>query len=273
MAKSPFGSLPAGVLRADKGLTPRRPRKSKRAPTPPGVRPSSRSMPKPPPGYGAIARQQLGPIYNPLLDYYSSLIAKRQSETTSQAKYKQDVFNAFAKWYLENAPKQIQGIYSQAAGDQSAYAAGFSIGMQQAQQQLAHQANKYIQTAGGPQGQMLQPGPEAGNVIYGLGGFIPSSMLNQQGAAFGAAAALQPPAIMAEGGRQALEISKLGEEEIAQLQLEELKLRSELAAKTFELAQQYREAGQKAKADRLEALQRRAENTLPFSMSGQWVIP
>ena len=228
----------------------------------PGRR-GGRGAPPPPsapfPGWNAIAQGQLGPIYDPVLGEYARLIQQQQAETAAQAKAKQDAFRMFAEWYGKNAPGQVQDIYRQAGADQSYFAKGMSDGWTHAQRGLASEANKQIGIAGGPAEQQIHVGTEGGDVIYGMGGLIPSNMMSQQGAAFAAAAALQPPAIFAEGARQAGEITKAGNEDISKLRMEEAQIRSDLAAKTASLAQDLREQGQARKAAKLEAAQKKAE--------------
>lgn len=90
-----------------------------------------------------------------------------------------------------NFPGAIQGVYQNAAGSQAGLAQGFSGALQDtAAADAAAQANMLSGT--GQEGAVRNQGENMGNVIYGVGGYIPGKSLGETGAAFAADAALQP---------------------------------------------------------------------------------
>lgn len=87
--------------------------------------------------------------------------------------------------------KQIQGIFSNAGHDVAGYGAGFSGEMRElAAAGAAEQLNMLSGT--GQEGAIRDQGENMGNVIHGVGGFIPSATLAAQGAAYASDAAMQP---------------------------------------------------------------------------------
>jgi hypothetical protein len=80
-------------------------------------------------------------------------------------------------------PAQAQGAYQGAAHEQTAFAKGYSDGMQKALGKSASKTNSDLAAVGAPQGQMIDPkqATKAGDVLYGLGGAIPGTLLSQQG--------------------------------------------------------------------------------------------
>lgn len=161
-----------------------------RRPKPP--KPKARKSPPPPP-------KRVKPRAIPTMpDPYTQEITADQSRTRVDSQWAADVYKALSAG-LGGAPAQIQGIYRTAAADQSAFGKGYSDALQHLQQAGASDVNKTIATAGGDSSQMLHPGPEAANVLYGLGGAIPANTLTGQGAAFASAAAFLPGAAAAQG--------------------------------------------------------------------------
>ncbi len=97
---------------------------------------------------------------------------------------------------------QVNSMYQTAAANQAAIGKGYSGGLQEAQNAQAAQTNAQLANIGAPEGQMQHPGPEAANVLYGLGGAIPASTFSREGAAFGAAASMLPATALGRGQQE-----------------------------------------------------------------------
>jgi hypothetical protein len=144
-----------------------------------------------------------------LLGPYQAEIRRQQAEALADAErragFQRDVASALAHELAGIAP-QIQGVYQEAAGTQTAMAKGFSDGLRMSAEKSAGQANDLMSTlAGAPDAQKIS-GDRAtavGDVAYGLGGYIPGSTLNREGAAFSSAAAFLPNTALGEGARSA----------------------------------------------------------------------
>jgi len=105
---------------------------------------------------------------------------------------------------LSGIAPQIAGFYGTAAERQASFGKGYEGDLNQALGQQADvSSNLLSNVAGAPSEQVAQAnatlGTSAGNVLYGLGGDIPASTLNQQGAGFAAAAAMQPATAVGRG--------------------------------------------------------------------------
>src|SRR3990167_778953 len=88
-------------------------------------------------------------------------------------------------------PAQIKGIFGNAASDIACLAQGFSGATREiASSQAAEQQNMLSGT--GQEGAVRNQGENMGNVLYGVGGFLPAQSLTEAGASFGAQAALEP---------------------------------------------------------------------------------
>jgi murein DD-endopeptidase MepM/ murein hydrolase activator NlpD len=225
------------------GIPPRPPKKAKKP-----------KKPKKPPGsYGSYGgpvyrpppRQdpllaQLAAIFGPQQKNLNQQITSEQQRGAQQAAQQQALMQAFAKWYGARAPQQIQQIYGTAATQQTGFAKGFSDGMKIARDQTAGEANKIIGNAGGPEGQMIKSSSAGSDVLYGLGGFIPGSTLSTQGAAFGAAAALMPPAIAAAGSQAAQKILAESGVRLEKLRGQQAELRSKKAQAGLTLREERR---------------------------------
>lgn len=76
-----------------------------------------------------------------------------------------------------------QGAYHSAASADAAFGKGFSDAMREVLGESGGQINEALAAVGAPEGQRIGPGSAeaAGNVLYGLGGFIPARTLEQQG--------------------------------------------------------------------------------------------
>lgn len=84
----------------------------------------------------------------------------------------------------------VNGEYQTAAQNQELAANGFSQGMQDALKGNTDNLNAMLSRLNSP-AQLDSHASQAGDVLYGLGGFNPGTTFSKQGAAFGAAADLQ----------------------------------------------------------------------------------
>src|SRR3990167_4746283 len=88
-------------------------------------------------------------------------------------------------------PAQIKSIFGNAASDIAGLAQGFSGATREsASSQAAEQVNMLSGT--GQEVAVRNQGENMGNVLYGVGGFLPAQSLTEAGASFGAQAALEP---------------------------------------------------------------------------------
>lgn len=99
-------------------------------------------------------------------------------------------YGAVAQMQQGVAPA-IQGTYDAASARQSVIAKGFSDGFKMASEGAAGGLNKILADQGSSQ-TVTPAGQSGADVLYGLGGALPAGELNQQGAAFTAAARFLP---------------------------------------------------------------------------------
>jgi len=182
----------------------------------------------------------LDSIYGPQQGYLTSQIDSERAAAAQQAQLARAKAEAYAKYFGSHVPGQIQGIYSNAAGQTADFAKGFSDGMKIAQDQTAAEKNAIIGLSGAPAEAQINPTSDASDVLYGIGGFMPASSLAKQGAAFASAAAIMPGAIAAEGGRNAAKIMASAEENIAKLEQELVKLETKKAETGLKLSESRR---------------------------------
>lgn len=103
---------------------------------------------------------------------------------------------------------QVQGTYKQASDNQAGFAKGYSDFMQQQLAQNAGSTSDYLKNiVGAPSSQITQVAdqvgaPHAGDTSYALGGYIPASTLNEEGAAYTANAQQLPAIANSQGLRQ-----------------------------------------------------------------------
>src|SRR6516164_6855132 len=182
--------------------------------------------------------------------------AIQNAQAASQAQYAQQVEST--KGYYQALASLMSGIgdqtragYSQAAGADAAFGKGFSDGMAQIQAQGGAQTSNLLGVAGAPASQTAQAtadlgGSGATNALYAVGGYIPATTMEREGAAYGAAADLLP---LKEAGVGANTIQNL----LAQQRVDNAKFAqqySDLAAQVPGLSLQYGQqlASQKAAA-------------------------
>ena len=115
---------------------------------------------------------------------------QRQTDATDNAKALNDLLKGIAP--------ATQGVYENAAQNQELAANGFSQGMKDALQGNTDNLNAMLQKLGSP-AQLDSHTTEAGDVLYGLGGYQPGSTFRREGAAFGAAAAQLPGTALLKG--------------------------------------------------------------------------
>jgi hypothetical protein len=90
-----------------------------------------------------------------------------------------------------NLSGKVQGIFQNAGADIAGYAQGFSGGVRETAAADAAQQQRML-SGTGQEGAVRNQGENMGNVLYGLGGYIPGNSLATQGANFAAQAALEP---------------------------------------------------------------------------------
>ena len=126
-----------------------------------------------------LVEQILGPQIKSTTEQYRNQGASLQAAYAALAKLNEGVAPA------------IQGTYNQASAQQAVIGKGYSAGFELGSKGAAFDANALLAQQGSPQ--QVTPAGEAGaNALYGFGGAIPAGTLNQQGAAFTAAARFLP---------------------------------------------------------------------------------
>lgn len=130
-----------------------------------------------------------------------------QQEYMAQAAAQQAAIQSYsqqAATQLEGIGPRVQGVYQDAAGAQAGFAKGFSDGLRQlAEQQAAEQA-AILERQGAPAAQIAQVqglsgDAGSGDVLYGLGGYLPAASLGREGAAWASAASMLPQQALAQG--------------------------------------------------------------------------
>lgn len=169
--------------------------------------------------------------------------AQAASETAAKnaAMTTQGYYSALAN-VLKGAAPATQGAYQSAAADTSAFGKGFSDGQQHVQSQITNDAAHSADISGG-----AAPGPTStagADALYALGGYIPASTMEREGAAFSSAAAQLPGSAMGQG---AAAIGKIAGDQRTDQQALSAKL-DDLAAQVPGLRLQY-----KTQADNLAA--------------------
>jgi hypothetical protein len=134
---------------------------------------------------------------------------KARADAQQQLANNQGFSQALATMYGGIAP-QVQGLYSNAAGETGALAKGFGDAATASAAAQTSGAADILGRAGAPQGSVdavnAQLGGPVGDVLYGTQGYIPAAGLAREGAAFGAAASSLPAYAGALGQQQAAQI-------------------------------------------------------------------
>lgn len=137
----------------------------------------------------AIAAQELAAAQAP--------IDARAAEAARTSASHGDLIKGLAEGLagvLGDIAPRVSGAYDTAATRQATFAKGLSDGLRMKSEGAAGETNAFLDTIGAPAGQHVSPDSAvaAGDTLYGLGGYIPASDLNREGAAFGAAAEALP---------------------------------------------------------------------------------
>lgn len=154
------------------------------------------------------AQQELQPGLNAIQteqQQYDEKQAQRQQSS-------RDFAAALAKIMGQAAP-QTQAAYHDAAGATAAFSKGFSGALQGiAGQENANLSDTLAKAGikGAPAADALGHIGDSSNVLYGTTGFMPASALEREGAAFTAAASMQPQTALG-----------MGEQNVRQLQLDQ----------------------------------------------------
>ena len=126
-----------------------------------------------------LVEQILGPQIKSTTEQYRNQGASLQAAYAALAKLNEGVAPA------------IQGTYNQASAQQAVIGKGYSAGFELGSKGAAFDLNALLAQQGSPQ--QVTPAGEAGaKALYGFGGALPAGTLNQQGAAFTAAARFLP---------------------------------------------------------------------------------
>lgn len=159
-----------------------------------------------------LAQQALHPVL--------AEIQRQQAEERRRAQQAQTAAHQRAGGLAEvlgGIAPQTQATY-QAAGDSTAaYAKGFSAAFSQNSQAAEAGLNEILAKTGTGQQQVRGAGQAGGDVLYGVGGYIPASGLAREGAAFTAAAQNLPATARFLGQQQAGQIGLSSREKLEQL--------------------------------------------------------
>ena len=142
-----------------------------------------------------------------------ALEAQRQEEARlaqQRANAAQQAYGAAAQ-YAQPIAGQVQDTYAGAAGRTAAFADLFSDDARQKIEAATAEANRILQRNNAPQQLASQAGP-AGDVLAGLGGVIPATALEREGAAFTSAASQLPATLRGAGVQSGLSFLRQGEE-------------------------------------------------------------
>lgn len=160
--------------------------------------------------------------------------------------------------FLEGIAPRTEQTYQAAAGATSAFGKGFSDGLKMALGESAGEANALLEQQGSPQ--RVEGGEGAADVLYGLGGFIPASTLNREGAAFTAAAQRLPATQIGVSGQQAARALAEGEQEqevfgqqLIDLAAQIPSLQAQTVQRLLEFQEQIRQFDVQARQSRTEA--------------------
>ncbi len=158
--------------------------------------------------YGGLFSGSLWDQANHLADYLlGPLTAQYQQQLSSmqgmdaQRLAQLQAYIAQVAQGLSGVAPQVLAAYQGAAHDQAAFGQGFSDAVKTAVQGEADKENQLLSQIGAPSGQMI-PGSQSvdvGDVTYGLGGYIPATLLAAQGAQAYSEAAGLPGLIQQRG--------------------------------------------------------------------------
>jgi hypothetical protein len=196
-----------------------------------------------------LANQALAPVL--------AEIQRQQAEERRRAQQAQQHAQATAgglAQVLGGIAPQTQATYKAAGDSTAAYAKGFSAAAAGDSNATAQGLNDILaRTNGGPQ-QVQAAGSNMGDVLYGLGGFIPGSSLAREGAAFTAAAQNLPATALRQGFSQAGQIGLQSQEKLTQLEALLRGEKAKLPGLTNDIRAQQAEQSTKDRAQRLNEL-------------------
>jgi hypothetical protein len=133
--------------------------------------------------------------------------AEMQRNYQNRIKAAQDLANFIQAQGIDS---RIRGVYSAAANDLAGIAGGFA-GETRAVAAADAAAQRNMLSGTGQEGAVRDQGVNMGDVTYGVGGWIPSKSLGEQGAAYAANAALQPAFTLQYGVQDARQILEEGQ--------------------------------------------------------------
>jgi hypothetical protein len=176
---------------------------------------------------------------------------KRRAQRAQQ--HAQGVAGGLAQVLGGIAP-QTQATYKAAGDSTAAYAKGFSAAAAGDSNAAAQGLNDILaRTNGGPQ-QVQAAGQAGGDVLYGLGGYIPASNLAREGAAFTAAAQNLPATALRQGFSQAGQIGLQSQDKLTQLEALLRGEKAKLPGLVNDIRAQQAEQSTKDRAARLNEL-------------------
>lgn len=106
-------------------------------------------------------------------------------------------------------PQQIQGIYGNASADIGGLANAFAGSLRDTATKNAAEETRMV-SGSGQEGAVRNDAEGLGNVVYGVGGYIPARNMSEQGAAFASQAAMEPGFATRIGGVKAADVYSAG---------------------------------------------------------------
>lgn len=155
--------------------------------------------------------QQIYSDFQPLL-HAIEVERQKKAEMTSRRVRDLAGFTQALGGMLGGISPAIRGAYEGAAGTMSGLGTGYGGILNQSMAADAGRVNSVLDTINAPEGQDVQGG-DAGGVLAGLAGWIPSQMLTAQGKALGDAAAQLPKTAGWEAQLQLRSMLKEAEED------------------------------------------------------------
>lgn len=147
-----------------------------------------------------LAQIQLGPQV--------TLLQQQQDQATADAARRAELqgnIGAALAEVLKSQGPEVQQTYHAAGADQAGLASGFSGDLRSSAAADAQKINDLLDSIGAPSAQHIDTSKSdaIANVAYGLGGYLPSSALAREGAAFSSAADLLPQTATGQGAQLA----------------------------------------------------------------------
>jgi hypothetical protein len=212
------------------------PSRRKAAPRPPvSPRPPKRAPSTPYPGYKsdqellAAARDMAAQSQAGSRAQLGSQRAQTLATAQQNAQLQQQISSALAQVLTGLAP-QIYGLYKDAANTQASYGKGFSNDQLKQTSASADDINAALSSIGAPEGQNVDSGTAASDVLYATGGTIPAESFLGQGAGFAAAAQAYPMMAVQQGIQLAARILGQGQSQVGDIDSQLAKLAADLPA-------------------------------------------